>query len=48
MRIQLSFANIMRPMKDSDFLKDPDWLVELRPRLLAWCYDYRREFEKTW
>jgi len=44
----LSFAILMRSMKDSDFVKDPDWLAKLRPRLIAWCDDYRREFEKPW
>ncbi|WP_454055090.1 phosphotransferase enzyme family protein [Clostridium sp. Marseille-Q7071] len=44
----LSFAILMRSMKDSDFVKDPDWLAKLRPRLIAWCDDYRREFAKPW
>jgi len=44
----LCFATLMRSMKDSDFVKDPDWLTKLRLRLIAWCDDYRREFEKPW
>lgn len=44
----VSFTRLLRSLKDSDFSKEPDWLKELRPRLLRKCDVYREGFKEIW
>jgi Ser/Thr protein kinase RdoA (MazF antagonist) len=44
----ISFAKLLRSLKDSNFSPEPAWLEKLRPRLLRKCVEYREGFEKAW
>lgn len=44
----ITFAKLLRSLKDSNFEQEPDWLQKLRPRLLRKCVEYREGFEKVW
>ncbi len=44
----ITFARLLRSLQDSNFAQEPNWLQDLRPRLLKKCVDYREGFKKEW
>ncbi len=42
----MHFYVIQNSLEDSDPREDPDWLMELRPRLVGWCDSLREDFER--
>lgn len=43
----MNFWRITRSLEDSAFDRDPDWLAELRPRLVRECNRFREGFKKN-
>ncbi|KAB3539025.1 phosphotransferase [Alkaliphilus pronyensis] len=44
----ITFAKLLRSLKDSDFSQEPVWLDKLRPKLLNKCQELRDGFIEEW